>query len=172
MQFKFGKVGSLMSMLMTVGLYAIAVYFLLKLRDEFVLFPNLLIPVLLVGISYFSLKPSFLNYFILDFTKDKKLHITRPFYKVKIFEDNFQNYSVDLTQVEKVLIVIPERTYLPANYLFFMKGNNGKAALLLNFDKKEGEQIKKRLKAAKVSTAQKNVLDIPYDSMIGVRTLQ
>jgi hypothetical protein len=171
MQLKFGKTGAVVSIFFTLLLGVGLVYFFHSLYLEYKFFPDVVLCLLLSVLGYLSLKPSLLSYFVLTFSKDHQLTIERPFYLFRLFENAIQNLTIDLKEVEKILIVIPERPSAPANYLFFMKENTGKALLLLYFDEKEGEQIKKRLKASKVRFAKENITDINYDSMIGVSTL-
>lgn len=170
-QVKFGKTGSLVSVtILGVVLWGL-VLFLLRLQDDFNVFPNLVTFIVLSVAGYFILKPCLLSYFVLSFSKDHQLNITRPFYKFDLFENAIRNYTLDLKEIEKVLVVIPERPSAPENYLFFMKGNTGIASLILYFDEKEGKIVKQKLKASKVTISQKNILDLKYDSMIGVSTL-
>jgi hypothetical protein len=171
MEIKFGKIGALVSILFTLIIALGVVYFAYQLYLEYTFFPDLVLGLVLVVLGYFTLKPSLLSYFVLNFSKDHKLIVTRPFYKVTIFENAIQKHTLNLKEVDNVLIVIPQRPSAPANYLFFMKEHTGKASLLLYFDEKEGEVIKKHLKKSKVNTSQKNILDVKYDSMIGVSTL-
>ena len=171
MELNFGKTGAIVSIVFLLVIAFGVYYFGHELYLEYSIFPDLIVFVALVIVGYLMLKPSLLSYFVLTFSKDHKLTISRPFYKIKMFENAIQKFTLDLKQVEKVLIVIPERPSAPANYLFFMKENTGKAAMILYFDEKEGKSIKPKLKSAKVLVSQENIQDINYDAMLGLTTL-
>lgn len=98
------------------------------------------------------------------------MQFSRPFYPFQFIDNAPNKLDIDLKKLEKVLIVIPERTYLPANYLFFEKGNNGRAFLLLTFDEKEGKAVKKQFKKHQVKHRQVKIQDINYDAMVGLNT--
>ncbi|MFT6746447.1 MAG: hypothetical protein ACJAZ2_000786 [Glaciecola sp.] len=171
MELKFGKTGAVVSVFFLLVIALGVLHFGYQLYLEYQLFPDLIAFIVLAILGYLMLKPSFLSYSVLSFSKDHKLTITRPFYKIKMFENAIQKHTLDLKEVEKVLVVIPERPSAPANYLFFMKGNTGIASLILFFDEKEGESVKKKLKGSKVPLVQSKILNIKYDSMLGLSTL-
>jgi hypothetical protein len=171
MQLKFGRAGAIVSGLFTFLVGAGVFYFAAKMYSDFNFFPDLVLFLLLIIGGYFTLKPSLLSFFVLTFSKGHQLTITRPIYKVNLFANSFINFSIDLKEVEKLIIVKPERPSAPFNYLFFMKGNTGKASLVLYFDEKEGVLVKRQLKKSNLKAEHAEMSEVNFDSFLGVSTL-
>ncbi len=171
MKLIFGKTGAIVSLAVSLSIIGSLSLYIRSAMDSFTFFPNGLLSLVLVGLGFFFFRTGMLNYFVLSFNKDQTLVITRPYYKIPLFENAIQKHTVDLKEISKVMIVIPERTYLPANYLFFNKENLIVAKVHLTFDEKEGEGVKAKLRQHKVKCKEVNVLDVNYDSMKGVTTL-
>lgn len=169
-ELNFGKTGAIVSWFILLVVLVFLIYFSVRFQKQPVLFPHLIVIVLLGIVGYLILKPCFLNYFVLKFYPKNQLQIIRPWYRFNWFENAIRDYTIDLKELEVLKIVIPERSYLPANYLFFIKGNHGKAALHLNFDEKEGKLVKSKLKRAKVKMTEHDINSIKYESLLGVST--
>jgi len=171
MQLKFGRAGAIVSGVFTLLIAAGICYFAIQLFSDFSFFPDLVLFLLLAICGYFTLKPSLLSFFVLTFSKGHQLTISRPLYKINLFESTFAKFNIDLKEVEKLLIVKPERPSAPFNYLFFMKGNTGKASLVLYFDEKEGVLVKRQLKKSNLRAVNSKMSEVDFDSYLGVNTL-